>query len=63
VNLQPIASNRWTAPLTLPCACQECGGHVQCETGYADRDGEPFKAYVCAACAPPLLARQQDDQS
>jgi hypothetical protein len=58
MNLFPISRNASHAPLRLPCACQQCDGDVSTADGYADLDGDPFKAYVCAKCAPPLLARQ-----
>lgn len=58
MNLLPISGNASHAPLRLPAACTQCGGDVSTDTGYADLDGEPFKAYVCAACVAPLLARQ-----
>lgn len=35
----------------------ECGHSVHDDgTGYADLDGQPFKAYVCGRCAARLLA-------
>jgi hypothetical protein len=30
-------------------------------TGYADIDGEPFKAYVCKHCAPRFLTATQGE--
>lgn len=32
-------------------ACTSCGGDVKTDRGFADLDGEPFKAYLCAGCA------------
>ena len=29
----------------------ECGAAVYAGTGFADLDGEPFKAYYCPSCA------------
>jgi hypothetical protein len=35
---------------------RECGDFVRDDgTGYADLDGQPFRAYVCRRCAPRLL--------
>ncbi len=35
---------------------RECGNVVRDDgTGYADLDGQPFRAYVCRRCAPLLL--------
>ena len=37
----------------------ECGNTVLDDgAGYADLDGQPFRAYVCRHCAPRLLAAQ-----
>lgn len=36
---------------------RECGQTVVDDgMGYADLDGQPFRAYVCRWCAPRLLA-------
>jgi hypothetical protein len=55
MNLQPIQPDG--GPLFwLPKACSQCGCDVLSSTGYADLDGEPFKAYRCAECLPLLPA-------
>jgi hypothetical protein len=48
MNLQPI----WPpVPFSvLPAACTSCGKDVRTDTGFADLDGPPFKAYMCVAC-------------
>ena len=49
MNLQPIN------PRPQPrdnCLCVECGKWFNSRWhGYADLDGEPFRAYVCVDCA------------
>jgi hypothetical protein len=47
VNLQPIYP---PSQHYLPSACTSCGGDVRCDNGFADLDGKPYKAYVCAGC-------------
>jgi hypothetical protein len=36
---------------STPGAPYVCGARVRSDIGYANLDGVPFKAYVCAACA------------
>jgi hypothetical protein len=49
MNLQRI---RPALPVqTLLTRCERCKGVVRSDTGFADLDGPPFKAYYCAVCA------------
>ena len=41
---------------STPGAPYVCGAGVRADTGYADLDGAPFKAYVCGPCAKALMA-------
>lgn len=51
LNLQPIQPALVNGGVqTLLARCVACGGHVRSDTGFADLDGEPFRAYYCAAC-------------
>lgn len=65
MNLQPIKpATVMGHAQTILAACLGCGGHVRSDTGYADLDGPPFRAYFCAECGatrrrpvlPPLPA-------
>lgn len=59
MNLQPINP---PSQHTLPGACTSCGGEVRCDNGFADLDGEPFKAYLCAGCAKTATLQEQADE-
>jgi hypothetical protein len=39
---------------STPGAPYVCRDAVRSDTGYADLDGAPFKAYFCTACAKEL---------
>lgn len=51
----------------LPAACTSCGGEVRCNTGFADLEGTPWKAFVYAQCAqialgPMEAARRNENE-
>lgn len=52
MNLQPIYP---ISQHVMPQACTSCGGDVSCENGFADLDGERYKAYNCGRCASLAL--------
>lgn len=64
MNLQPIGLSRveqdpklgknFLGPIAM--CYNDCGTQVHTRDGYADLDGEPFKAYYCPACATKLGA-------
>ena len=62
MNLQPIFPGRhagWGTESMLPGACVGCPRPVDTSTGFADLDGEPFKAYHCIFCVSLSLRRSQ----
>ena len=50
MNLQPINP---PAPV-FKFFCFVCNEQTSSSSGYADLDGEPFKAYFCRTCAAGL---------
>jgi len=62
MNLQPIGLSRieqdakQAKNFVEAIAWCKCGTKVFTRNGYADLDGEPFKAYYCPACATKLGA-------
>ena len=47
MNLRPI--NPKDPRFTFQC--RRCGGASDSHSGYADLDGDPFRAYYCRTCA------------
>lgn len=61
-NLQPIYPR---SRHLLPEACTSCGGDVRCDSGFADLNGTPFRAFFCPTCTsiaigPMEAARRLD---